>query len=159
LERGVYYQAPSGLHALHTSVFMPMQLSGWAEMFWYNSPRLRSVLPGTHSAISIPEPRPVFYLRGHRPGNRVYLVRASQKQDHREVRMSRSRDVAHWARFRTDDLVEVDVEILADDLARLTPRNALQAGQYLFVAVLEPRFNAIRLAFDFGIQTTTAANR
>jgi hypothetical protein len=158
-ERGVYYQAPSGLYALESNLFMPLQNSGAKELLWYGSPALRTILPGTHSAAAIQEPRPTFYLRGYRPGNRIYLVRASQKQDHRELRMTRSRDIAGWAEFRNEDLAEVEVEMLADDLARLVPRTPLSAGEYVFITVLEPRFRAIRLAFDFTVLSSTASAR
>jgi hypothetical protein len=156
-ERGIYYQAPAALVALPSNVFMPLQASTWREMFGVGSVRLRTILPGASATMGVTEARPLFYIRGYRPGNRVYLIRANQKEDHRELRMTRSGDYAEWTRFRSEDLIEVEIELLADDLARLRPTADLRPGEYVFVSALEPRFRNIRLAFDFTVLSTTAS--
>jgi hypothetical protein len=65
--------------------------------------------------------------------------------------MKRHKQFAEWSKFKEEDLVELEVESLGADLARVRPASALQPGEYAIVAALEPRFTAIRLAFDFGV--------
>jgi hypothetical protein len=156
-ERGIYYQAPAALVPLASNIFMPLQTSFWTEMFGVGQTRLRTVLPGASASIGVVEARPLFYVRGYRPGNRVYLLRLTQREDHRELRMTRNKDIADWARFRQEDLMEVEIELLADDLARLRSTADLRPGEYVFVSVLEPRFRTIRLAFDFTVLSTSAS--
>ena len=155
-ERGVYYDGPSGLVALPTRVFMPLQDSGWREMLGLGlAARLRAVVPGGYAALAIPDRRPTFYMRGDRLGNQTYLVRGTQKGDHREFRFNRSSDVEEWMNFRNEDLTELEVESLGGDLVRLRPRVDLTAGEYVLVSSLEPRYRAVRLAFDFGVPRAT----
>jgi hypothetical protein len=154
-ERGVYYDGPSGLIALPTRVFMPMQRGAWRNFLGLGAVRLTAVVPGANASLAILDPRPTFYLRGERPGNETYLVQGSQREDHREFHMTRDSGFEAWMRFRQKDLADVEVEPLGADLVRLRPRARLEPGEYAIVAVLEPRFRAIRLAFDFGIPRVT----
>jgi hypothetical protein len=153
-ERGVYYDGTAGIVPLPGRLFMPMHDGVFRDMLGLGSPGLRAVVPGAYAAVAIADARPTFYLRGDRPGNRVYLMRGARKADFREFRFSRGRDIAEWMRFRGKDLTALDVEPLEPGLAALRPRADLAPGEYVLVAVLEPRFNAIRLAFDFGITST-----
>jgi hypothetical protein len=150
-ERGVYYEGPAGLVPLPTRVFMPMHEGGWREMLGLGSTKLRTVIPGANAALAIRNARPTFYLKGDRPGNMPYLLRVTRKPDHRELRLSRNRNIAEWMQFRGDGVVGLEVESLGGDLAVLKPTANLTPGEYVIVAVLEPRFRAIRLAFDFGV--------
>lgn len=150
-ERGLYYDGPAGLVSLPTQVFMPTQGGALKQMLGLGSRKLRAVMPGANAAVVIPNPRPTFYYRGDRPGNLTYLVRGERKIDHREFRMSRSRHDTEWAQFRQESLTSVEIEPLGGDLAVIRPTADLSTGEYVIVAVLEPRFRAIRLAFDFGV--------
>ena len=150
-ERGVYYDGPAGLVALPTRVFLPVQERGWKHMLGLGSPNLRAVMPGANAAVVIPNPRPSFYFRGDRPGNMTYLLRGERKPDHRQFRMSRSRYDTEWMQFRQENLTGVEIESLGGGLSVIRPTADLTSGEYVIVAVLEPRFRAIRLAFDFGV--------
>lgn len=150
-ERGVYYRGPAGLASLPGRLFMPMHDGILKDMLALGPPGLRAVLPGANAAVAIGETRPTFYLRGDRPGNRVYLVKGARRQDHREFRFHRGRDIGEWIRFRSKDLTELEVEPISPGLVALRPRSDLTPGEYVIVAVLEPRFHAVRLAFDFGV--------
>jgi hypothetical protein len=150
-ERGVYYRGPEGLAPLPGRLFMPMHDGILKDMLALGPPGLLAVLPGASAAVAIAETRPTFYLRGDRPGNRIYLVKGARKQDHREFRFNRGRDIGEWIRFRRKDLTELDVQPVSPGLVALRPRSDLLPGEYVIVAVLEPRFHAIRLAFDFGV--------
>lgn len=151
-ERGVYLETPSGMVALQTTLFMPFLKGGIVkQMLGVGSRGLTLEMAGANAAVNINRARPTFYLRGYRPGSRMYLVRGVQKQDHRELRMTLSGHFTEWARFRSGDLAEVEVEALADDLAMVRPRADLQPGEYAFVSVLEPRYRWMRLAYEFGV--------
>ena len=93
-ERGVYYDGPTGLVALPTRLFMPLQDSRWRDLLGLGiSTRLRAVVPGGYAALAIPDRRPTFYLRGDRLGNQTYLVRGAQKGDRREFLFNRDSQV------------------------------------------------------------------
>jgi hypothetical protein len=150
-ERGVYYDGPAGLVALPTQLFMPLQQSRLREFLGFGAAKLLAVMPGAYAAVAVRTPRPAFYLRGDRSGNRIFLLRASQKEDRREFQAIRESSINEWMRFRAQDLTEVEVEPVFRDLVRINPRADLSPGEYAIVAVLEPRYRAIRLAFDFGV--------
>ena len=150
-ERGLYYDAPSGLVTVPATVFLPFQTGGFREFMGLGSRGVVAELPGPHAAIMLNNLRPAFYLRGYRAGSRLYLVRAVEKDDYREVRASRDRHFTGWERFHAKDLADIEVEQTADNLAVVRPRTDLKPGEYVLIGVLEPRYRSIRLAYEFGI--------
>ena len=150
-ERGAYYDAPSGLVPLHASLFLPFQDSGLQSFLGVGSRGVIAEFPGPHAPTAIGNSRPTFYLRGYQPGSALYLVRGIEKDDYREVRGTRDRHFNSWERFRKQDVMDVDVQQMAGNLASVRPRVDLKPGEYVIVSTLEPQYRAIRLAFEFGI--------
>jgi len=135
--RGVYYHAASGWVALPTALLLPFLDSGFKEMIGVGSRSAIAEMPGPHAAIRIIDPRPTFYVRGFSTLSGLYLVRAIEKQDYRELRMSAS-SRAQRPYFRAKDLNDIELEPVASDLVAVTPRADLKPGEYVVASVLEP---------------------
>lgn len=150
--RGVYYEAPSGWVALPSSVFMPLLDGGLQELLSVGPRGVVTQMAGPHAAVSINNPKPTFYLRGYQAGSRPYLVRGTQKEDSRELHMTRSRNMREWAHFRAQDLTDLEIAPVAEDLVTIRPRTDLKPGEYVIVSSVQPGFRAIRLASEFGVR-------
>lgn len=155
-ERGVYFEAPSGTVALHSSMFVPSQSSGLREYLSIGRDDAIAEMPGAHAAVQITNTRPTFYVRGYRAGTRVYLVRVASKEDYREVRLSTSRHLRETPAFKSRDLVDIEMALVGDDLVTVRPRTNLAPGEYAIVSYLEPRYRQLRQAFEFGVMSRTS---
>jgi len=153
---GVYYQAPSGWVSLTVRTFLPSDEGGAREFF--GAPRrLKFEMPGAHASVAVSDSKPTFYVRGYRAGSQLRLVRGTEKQDYRKVTMAGTHDIHSWGRFRSEDVTEVEGEVVADGVLRIRPRTDLKPGEYILVSSADQGFRAILLAFEFGV--ATPANR
>jgi hypothetical protein len=150
---GIYYQTASGWAPLHSTVFMPMAAGGTLQYFSLGHRRAVVEMPGSAAAFRVPNPRPTFAVRGLSPATGLYLVRSARKQGYREVSMPVAGAFTQWARFRSKDLSEIELEPLSSDVVRVRPRADLPPGDYVLVSDLEPQYRAIRLGFEFGVTT------
>jgi hypothetical protein len=155
---GIYYQTASGWVPLRSTLFMPIASSSVAELLSLGHRRAVVEMPGPASAFRVPNGRPTFAVRGLSPSTGLYLVRSARKQTYREVRMPVAGAFSEWARFRSKDLSDIEMEPLSADVFRVRPRSDLAPGEYVLVSDMEPHFRAIRLGFDFGV-TAPAGTR
>src|SRR5712691_138772 len=150
-EGGIYYQAPAGWVPLRSTLMMGLT-GGSAKEFFSVGRREEVVeMPGRNSGFRINNARPTFVVRGLSPATGLYLVRGTQKQDFREVRMPLSSRITQGTHFRAKDLNDIEMEPLFPDVLRVRPRADLKPGEYVIVSDLEPRYRAIRLGFEFGV--------
>ena len=150
-ESGIYYQTASGWAALRSTLMMPFLTETVASFLSVGRRQAVVELPGPNSGFRVANARPTFVVRGLSPASGMYLVRANRKQDFRELRMPIGGRITEWARFRSKDLSEIEMEPLFPDVVRVRPRADLKPGEYVLVSDLEPRYRAIRLAFAFGV--------
>jgi len=149
--RGVYYHAPSGWIGLPANTLMAFENDSARWLLGFGHSDAIAEIPGPHSAVQIPSSRPIFHLRGYSGANALYLVRDTPKLDYREIRMPRERDFNNWARFRSQDLVDLDVSSAGNGILTVTPKTDLKPGEYALVSLADPAMRGIRLSFDFGI--------
>jgi hypothetical protein len=154
-ERGVYFEGPSGWISLPNAVFLPQLGSGVKELLGVGSRVAVATMPGAHAAVTITNRKPSFYIRGYRPGTRIYLARGTEKGDARQVRLSMSGDISEGARFHASDLTDIEMEHAGTDLVIVRPRADLRPGEYVLVSTLEPRYRAIRMGFEFSVAGAT----
>ena len=150
-ESGVYYQTASGWATLRSTLMMPFLTETVASFLSVGRRQAVVDMPGSNSGFRIANARPTFVVRGLSPATGMYLVRSNRKQEYREVRMPIDGNITQWAHFRSKDLTEIEIEPLFPDIVRVRPRVDLKPGEYVLVSDLEPRYRAIRLAFEFGI--------
>jgi len=150
--RGIYYRSGGGWVSLSSNVLMPF----WEgrdtalEILNVGSDHTISEIPGPHSGFQIADPRPTFYLHGISPGD-LYLVRATPKEDYREVRMKVSRHFRRWARFRNEDVADVLIAGINGDVVAIRPSADLKPGEYALATTFQPDQYWLRLGFDFGV--------
>jgi hypothetical protein len=150
--RGVYYRAGAEWVALSPNVLMPF----WEgrdvalEILNVGSDHTISEIEGSHSGIQLGQTRPTFYLHGINTTN-LYLVRATPKEDYREVRMPVSRHFRRWAHYRSEDLVGLDVEGINGDVVAVRPTADLKPGEYALASGVQQGDRWLKLGFDFGI--------
>jgi hypothetical protein len=113
--------------------------------------KFRAEIPGPGAALSISNPKPVFYMRGYQSGTRLYLVQTNEKQDYREIQMEYPHDYSEWARVGKG-VAPVEVEVVANDLISITPRGSLQPGEYVILTSLDRELRPIQLSFEFGLR-------
>ncbi len=150
-ESGIYYQTASGWSALRSTLMMPFLTETVASFLSVGRRQAVVEMPGPNSGFRIANARPTFVVRGLSPATGMYLVRTNRKQDYRELRMPIGGRVTQWARFRSKDLNDIEMEPLFPGVLRVRPRADLKPGEYVLVSDLEPRYRAIRLAFEFGV--------
>ena len=149
--RGVYYHAASGWIGLQVNPLMGFEAGSTRWLLGFGRGDAIAELPGPHAAVQTSTARPTFYLRGFPAHNGIYLVRAIQKQDYRQLRMSISRDFHDWATFRPQDLADVDLRSASGGLVTLVPRADLKPGDYAIVSPADPMVRGIKLGFDFEV--------
>jgi hypothetical protein len=149
---GVYYRSAGGWVSLSSNVLMPFWEGRDAalEILNVGSDHTISEIPGPHSGFQISDARPTFYLHGVSPAD-LYLVRATPKEDYREVRMKVNRHFRRWARFRDEDIAEVVITGVNGDVVAVQPTAALKPGEYALAATFQPDQYWLRLGFDFGV--------
>jgi hypothetical protein len=149
--RGVYYHAPSGWIGLPATTLLAFEQDSARWLLGFGHSDAIAEIPGPHSAVQIPSTRPVFHLRGYAGANALYLVRDTPKLDYREIRMPWTRDFHNFTRFRSQDLVDLDVTPAAGGILTITPKQDLKPGEYAIVSLADPAMRGIRLSFDFGV--------
>jgi hypothetical protein len=152
-ERGVYYQEGTQWVALPTNVLAPYTEYTAQQFFGFGQRKAIAEFQGPHAQLRTANTRPTFYVRGFPAAEGLYLVRNSEGQDRRELRMRVSRRVQQGPEFRKEDLHEIDVKSVGDHLISVQPRTNLMPGEYALVSVLDSRFRWIKVGFDFGIAT------
>jgi hypothetical protein len=150
--RGIFYRSGSEWVALSYTVLMPFwEGRGMAlEILNVGSDHATSEIPHAHSGIQLSEPRPTFYLHGINPAD-VYLVRATPKDDYREIRMPVSRHFRKWAHFRAEDVVDLAITGINGDVVAVKPNADLKPGEYVLAPGVQSGDEWLRLGFDFGI--------
>jgi hypothetical protein len=150
-EKGAYYHGASGWVALPLNPIMGFQEGSFKELTGLGARDAVVEMPGAHAAVRIGNARPTFFLRGFPAGSRLYLVRGTEKDDYREVRMSMTRRFPNAPKFQNRDLNEVELSAVSGDVVSVKPRADLKPGEYVLVSVLEPSYRWIRIGFDFGV--------
>ena len=108
-------------------------------------------MPGPHALVQLGNTRPTFYLRGIPSSYGIYLLRSQQREDYRMIRMPMSRDFRQFTKFRTQDMVELELKNVSGDVITATPRTELKPGEYALVSVFQQNERQIRASFDFGV--------
>jgi hypothetical protein len=156
--RGIYYRDASGWVSLSPTVLMPFWDGKAAalEILNVGSDHTVSELPGRHAGVQIGnDTRPTFYLHDISPAD-LYLVRAVQKDDYREVQMRISRHFWEWAHFRPQDLTDFDIQGVNGDVVAIRPSADLKPGEYTLAVPSGRDYRWLRLGFDFGIVPVSA---
>ncbi len=148
---GVYYHAPSGWVGLPANSLVPFEGGNVRWLLSLGRSPAIAELSGPRAAVQVPSSRPIFHLRGFSPNNAIYLVRATPKDDYREIRMSVVGDWHEFARFRAQDLVDFNLTSSGDGITTLTPKADVKAGEYAIVSQYQPEMRGIRISFDFGV--------
>jgi hypothetical protein len=151
--RGVYYHAANDWVALSSTVLMPFWEGRAAalEILNVGSDHAIAELPGSHAGVQIAnDVRPTLYLRDIDLTD-VYLVRATAKAHHRELRMPIGRHFREWAHFRDQDVTNVDIQAVNGNVVAIKPSADLKPGEYALASGFQPEAQWIRLGFDFGI--------
>jgi hypothetical protein len=149
--RGVYYHAPSGWIGLQANALLAFREGSTRWLLGVGGGDAIAEIPGPRSMVQIPSSRPIFHLRGYSGANAMYLVRETAKLDYREIRMPYTRDSHNFTRFRSQDLVELDLTSNGDGIVTLTPKTDLKPGEYAIVSLADPGMRGIRVSFDFGV--------
>ena len=152
-QRGVYYRFGGGWVSLSSTVLMPFKEGRPLALDILNvgSDHSTAEIPGSHSGVQIGgDARPTFYLHGIGVGG-VYLVRATSREDYRELWMPISRHFRRWAHYRAEDIAAFDIEGVNGDVVAIKPSADLKPGEYALAAAFDPGEYWIRLGFDFGI--------
>lgn len=125
-------------------------------------------LPGRNAELQIPRTHPVFYfyLDATTGGlntasgipadpNEFMLVRFNQRDDNREVTISKQNAFGGKGGLSDEYVVPFDSENLGNGIFRVTPREDLKKGEYAFYLVNSGNSNANAAIgskfFDFGI--------
>ena len=150
--RGVYYDDPSGLLSLPYTTVLPYR-HGWVrDYFNVGRATMTIEVPGARAGFSIANTKPTFYVSGYPSGTRLYLVRGTERQDYRQIKMNYSRDFSEWDRISPKDLTDIEVQGIAPGLISVTPRAELPAGEYLILTAPDREYRAIQLCFEFSLQ-------
>lgn len=150
--RGAFYRFGGEWVTLPFNVLMPFwEGRGLAlEVLNVGSDHTTSEIQGAHSGIQIADPRPTFYLHGIDPSD-VRLVRATSKDDYRELRMPVSRHYRKWAHFRAEDLADLTITGVNGDVVTVRPSADLKPGEYALTSGVQHGDKWLRLGFDFGV--------
>lgn len=150
--RGAFYRSGGEWVVLSPNVLMPFWEGRGLTLSILNvgSDHASSEILGAHSGIQIADPRPTFYLHGINPSD-LYLVRATPKDDYREVRMPVSRHYRRWAHFRAEDVADVAITGINGDVVAIRPSADLKPGEYALTSGVQQGDQWLRLGFDFGI--------
>ena len=149
--RGVYYEGPAGWVNLPASMLVPFHHSGARELLGFGTSKATVEVDGAGAALSIPDRKPTFYMRGYRTGTKLYLVRLTEKQDYRELKLSYRYKMSDSGRFQKEALNALHMAPLTEDVVTLTPQGELAPGEYAIVSSLAPAYRSMRLAFEFGV--------
>ena len=156
--RGIFYHAANGWMSLSSTVLMPF----WDGKHWtlevlnVGRDHTTTQLPGRHADLQIAnDPRPVFYLHDVNPSD-LYLVRATEKGDYREVEMRLSHDFWDWAHFREKDITDWAITGVNGDVVAIRPTADLKPGEYTLALVAGRDYRWLRLGFDFGVASVSA---
>jgi hypothetical protein len=125
-------------------------------------------LPGRNAELQIPRTRPIFYfyldattgglnISSGIPAdpNEFMLVRFNQRDDNREVTISKQNAFGGKGGLSDEYVVPFDSEDLGNGIFRVTPRTELKKGEYAFFLINSGNSNANAAIgvkfFDFGI--------
>jgi len=97
--------------------------------------RVICVFRGEKAELQIDDPTPVFRIAGIGASARdVYIVAMRLNPDRRDLEMGRSGLIKKLSYgFRKRDVRDVHVKRLGDDLLEVTPKQDLEAGEYILV--------------------------
>jgi hypothetical protein len=154
-EHGIYYKTGSGWVPLPSSIMMPFSSAGAKDFFGVGGRDAVAELPGAHATVRIANTRPTFYVEGISPGSRLYLVRSTEKDDYRQIKMSESFGFPNTPKFHQHDLVEVEVQPMSSDVVSVRPHSDLKPGEYVLVSVIDANLRWIRMGYGFGVTTGT----
>jgi len=150
--RGIYYDDPSGMISLPSTVTMPFSQGDIKEFLSIGRTKSFIEVPGPSAALAIPNQRPTFYVSGYAAGTRLYLVRSTEKQDYRLIPMKYSGNFSEWASVPKEYLTDLEVQALAPGLLSVTPRSDLKPGEYVILTAINNEYRAIQLCFEFSVQ-------
>lgn len=149
--RGVYLRAGNDWVSLPVNTLVPFREGSARQLLGFGESDAIAEMPGPHALVQIGSTKPTFYLRGIPAAFGIHVVRSEQREDYRRIRMPRSSDFRQFARFRSQDLVELDMRPLSGDVITVTPRADLKAGEYTLVSNFEQNIRQIRASFEFGV--------
>ena len=147
--RGVYYRSDSGWVTLNGTVLMPMVESGAADFFSVGGKHAVAEVPGLHAALQTSNARPTLYVRGFPLNSGIFLVKQTQRDEYREIRMPVSRHFRDFVHVK--DVREVEIRSVGADLVAITPRADLPPGEYAIVSPIDPNNRFLKIGYDFGV--------
>jgi hypothetical protein len=150
--RGVYYDDPAGVVSLPWTTVVGYR-DGWVRDYFNVGHATTTIeVPGARAGLTIANTKPTFYVSGYPSGTRLYLVRGTEKQDYRQIKMTYSRDFPEWNHISRKDLSDIEVQAVAPGLITVTPKTQLPPGEYLILTAPDREFRAIQLCFEFSVQ-------
>ena len=149
--RGVYFHTTAGWIGLPTNPLMPMENGTAKWLLGFGHSDAVADFRGPHAAVQTSQTKPTFYLRDIPQTSGLFLVKVTQKTEHRELKMPVSGNFVEWAHLRSSDLIPIETHHAADNVTALTPRDNLKPGEYAIVTAFDPNVDLIRAMFDFGV--------
>jgi hypothetical protein len=149
--KGVYLRAGNDWVGLPVNPVMPFKEGTVRWLLGFGQSDAVVEMPGPHAQTQIANAKPMFYLRGIPPSYGIWLLRTEQKQDYRKIRMPMSGDFRQFARFRSQDMVQLDLRALSANVVSATPTADLKPGEYALVSEFEQNIRQIRASFEFGV--------
>ena len=149
--RGVYLRAGNDWVGLPVNPLVAVHGASVRWLLGFGQSDAVAEMPGPHALIQIGNTKPTFYIRGVPQSYGIHLVRSEQKDDYRQVRMPVSRDFRQYAKFRSQDLIELDFRALSGEVLQATPRTELKAGEYAIISEFEQDIRQVRASFEFGV--------
>ena len=108
--------------------------------------KTKAIFPGAHASLQITESKPVFYFYTTDSAKNFSLVRLEEEKDQRKITMDEGNIFGTESGIRDSVVVPFDYERLADGVYKVTPKNALETGEYgFFLGSMTTQ------AYDFGI--------
>lgn len=147
--RGVYYRSDTGWVTLSGTVLMPMLQAGAADFFSVGGKTAVAEIPGLHATLQTTNARPTLYVRGFPINSGIFLVKQTQRDEFREIRMPVSRNFREFAHLK--GVREIEIRSVGNDLVAITPRADLPAGEYAIVSPIDPNDRMLKIGYDFGI--------
>ncbi|MBI3652660.1 MAG: hypothetical protein HY231_16685 [Acidobacteria bacterium] len=134
-EPGIYYQKANHWIRLGETALANMKAKGVGKAllsFGLSGIRMTQVYNGAQSPLQIVEATPTFYVRGIAVSStETALLRLARKSDHREILAGSTTAFQAQVGYRAQDICEVMVTQIAVDVIAITPKSALESGEYL----------------------------
>jgi len=146
---GVYFRGSSGWVGLSSFMFWAPFYSGWA---WMHRRHEYSVPVGNaHSELQIAEGRPSFYVRMRNASEVWQIVRATLRNDQRELRLVSGPGFDQTENIPASQVLDVRMTHVAGSIFTLRPNAQLEPGEYALCTGV-PGGPGLDLCYSFGIR-------